>query len=252
MGSHRQSGLLVGLRVVSLSLLALGVGCKSTRKDEGAGDKRAPAAAAPADKAGGTSEADPHAGIDMGGAARGGGDPHAGMNMGGGGGGELPKVTADGRTVVGPISLALPAGWKAEPTTSGMRKAQWKIPGTEGAEAAELVAFYFGPQGAGTVEENVQRWAEQFDVGGRPAQPKKSTREVGGMPLTLVELEGRYVASMTPGSKDKHDKPDMMMLGFIVETRDGPYYYKLTGPRATVQSVRKSFAEAAATIQPAQ
>ncbi|HUS67722.1 MAG TPA: hypothetical protein VMZ28_24470 [Kofleriaceae bacterium] len=243
MGSHRQGRLLV------VSLLALGA-CKSTRKDEGAGAK--PPAAEPA--AGGeesSAEADPHAGIDMGG---GGGDPHAGIDMGGGGGGgggELPTRSADGWTQVGAIALHLPDDWKAEPTTSGMRKAQWKIPAAKGAGEAELVAFYFGPQGAGTVADNIQRWAEQFDVNGQPAQPKKSTREVGGMPVTTVELEGRYVAAMSPGAPEKNDKPDTMMLGFIVETKEGPYYYKLTGPKATVQAVRTVFAEAVANLRPA-
>jgi hypothetical protein len=250
MGSHRQSGLLVGLLV-----LALGA-CKSTRKDEGGGggDK----AAAPAPAAGGETsaapESDPHAGLDMGGGAGGGGgDPHAGIDMSGGGGGagSVPTRSADGWTQVGAIQLKLPEDWKAEPTTSGMRAAQWKIPGPKGADAAELVAFYFGQQGAGSVADNIQRWAEQFDVNGQPAQAKKSTREVAGMPVTLVELEGRYVAAMTPGAAEKHDKPDMMMLGFIVETAKGPYYYKLTGPKATVQAVRTSFAETVANLRPA-
>lgn len=243
MGSHRQGRLLV------IALLALG-GCKSTRKDEGAGAK--PAAAPTAGEEEPAAEADPHAGIDMGGGD--GADPHAGIDMGGGmggGGGAMPTRGADGWTQVGAIALQLPEDWKAEPTTSGMRKAQWKIPGAKGAGEAELVAFYFGPQGAGTVTDNIQRWAEQFDVNGQPAQPKKSTREVGGMPVTTVELQGRYVSSMGPGGPEKQDRPDSMMLGFIVETKEGPYYYKLTGPKATVEPLRKVFAEAVANLRPA-
>ena len=245
MGSNRQGRLLIA------TFLALGA-CKQTRKDDGGGDKPAAAPAAAAGDEGGSSEVDPHAGIDMGG---GGGDPHAGIDMGGGGGGNPAGTTvtrgADGWTQVGAISIFLPEDWKAEPTTSGMRAAQWKIPAAKGAGEAELVAFYFGPQGAGSVAENIDRWAQQFDVGGQPAQPKKSTREVNGMPLTLVELEGRYVSSMGPGGPEKQDRPDSMMLGFIVETKRGPYYYKLTGPKATVQAVRKVFAEAAANLKPA-
>jgi hypothetical protein len=241
MGSHRQGRLLV----IGLSLLALGA-CKKTRTDSGPEKP-------PASESASGSEANPHAGVDTGGAD----DPHAGIPMGGGGGmaggagGTVPTVTADGQHIVGPLALKIPPAWKAEPTTSGMRAAQWKVPAAKGGEAAELVAFYFGPNGAGTVAENIQRWAEQFDVNGKPAQVKKSTRTIAGVPATLVELEGRFVAAMTPGADAKHDKPDHMMLGVIIETKDGPYYYKLTGPKATVQGVRAQFASMVAEIQPA-
>lgn len=252
MGSHRQGRLLV----LGFSLLALAA-CKKTRTDSGA--DKAPASEPSASASGSGSGpgsgagADPHAGLDIGGAD----DPHAGIpmgggaGMGGGGGGSVPTVTADGQHIVGPLALKIPPTWKAEPTTSGMRAAQWKVPAAKGSEDAELVAFYFGPKGAGTVAENIQRWAEQFDVNGQPAQVKKSTRTVAGAPATLVELEGRFVAAMTPGSDEKNDKPDHMMLGVIVETKDGPYYYKLTGPKATVQGVRTQFAAMVSEIQPA-
>jgi hypothetical protein len=244
MGSHRQGRLLV----VGFSLLAVGA-CKKTRTDTG--PEPAPRSEPGAGESASTAEPDPHAGLDV-------DDPHAGIpmrgdgDMGGGGmAGATPTVTADGKSIVGPLALAVPPAWKAEPTTSGMRAAQWKIPGAKGAGDAELVAFYFGAQGAGSAADNIQRWAEQFDAGGHPAQPKKSTRTLAGMQSTLVELEGRYVSSMTPGGPEKQDKPDHMMLGLIIETPQGPYYYKLTGPKATVESVRASFAQMVANIRPA-
>jgi hypothetical protein len=181
----------------------------------------------------------------------GGADPHGGM-MGAGEKGALPTKGADGRNVVGPLSLAIPAGWEARPTSSGMRAAEWTVPAVKGSEAAELVAFYFGNSGAGSVDDNIARWADQFQgPDGAPAQPKKSTRTVAGMAVTLVELEGHYVAAMQPGSAEKADKPDHMMLAAIIETSAGPYYYKLTGPKKTVSAVRAAFAKLVADLQAA-
>src|SRR5262245_2095451 len=98
-----------------------------------------------------------------------GGNPHAGMggagDMGasphGGGGGRTPEKTADGRVVLGPVTAAVPKSWKDKPTTSGMRVAQWAIPGKAGD--AELVVYYFGEGGAGSAQQNLDRWIQQFE-----------------------------------------------------------------------------------------
>ena len=190
---------------------------------------------------------DPHAGLGDAGAANphagmGGDNPHAGMGMGMGGPGKAPEKTADGRVVLGPVTLAVPKSWQEKTPSSSMRAATWAIPGKAGE--AELAVFYFGSGGAGGAQANLDRWLGQFEQadGSKSADKAKiEKKEIAGMPVTTVEVTGRYVASMTPGAQQKHDSPDFMMLAAIVETSGGPYYYKLVGPKDTVSEARKDF-----------
>jgi hypothetical protein len=187
----------------------------------------------------------PHAGVDMGG---GGGNPHAGVDMGGGGGGgagpmaqkttprTLEKLP-DGRFALGPFSVAVPAGWTEKPITSSMRTAQFALPGPAGE--AELVVYYFGEGGAGGVQANLDRWLEQFQQpSGKPSKDvaKVEKTKLGGQEATLVSVSGRYVTTTMPGGGDPIDKADQALIGAIVESPRGPYYWKLVGPKATVDA----------------
>jgi hypothetical protein len=231
-------------RLICLAALCVAglVACKKDAPPEEA----APSAAAPAESA--ESRADPRlaSGPDAGAAPgpHGGGDavPRHGGPAGGAGGGRTVEKTADGRVVLGPVTGSLPKDWKDRPTSSGMRAAEWTIPGKAGE--AELVVYYFGTGGAGSAEANLDRWLKQFEQpDGTPSADKAKIdkKKVAGMPVTLVEVSGRYVAAVMPGASEKHDKPDHMMLGAIVETSGGPYYFKLVGPQATVTAVKKDF-----------
>ncbi len=190
----------------------------------------------------------PHEGMAGGPHAGMGGNPHGGgavpPPMAGGMGtpGKPPEKTADGRVVLGPVTMAAPRCWKEKPPKSGMRAAEWTIPGKAGE--AELAVFYFGSGGAGGAKANLDRWVGQFEQpDGSPSASKAKIEEkkVGGTPVTFVEVAGRYVAAVMPGATEKHDKADQMMLAAIVETSAGPYYFKLVGPKETVTSARKDF-----------
>jgi hypothetical protein len=180
-------------------------------------------------------------------------NPHAGMGGDmGGGGGRTTEKTPDGRVVLGPLSGAVPKDWQEHPTTSGMRVGQWTVAGKEGE--AELVVYYFGAGGAGGVDANLDRWINQFEQpDGSPSKNKSKTEKktVNGMPTTLVEVTGKYVASMTPGATEKNDKPGSMLLGAILETAAGPYYFKMVGPQGTMTAARKSFHDFIASMKPA-
>jgi hypothetical protein len=148
-----------------------------------------------------------------------------------------PTAGADGRTTIGKLSVAVPEGWAQKPISGGMRKAAYDLPAKAGADAPELVVYHFGQGGAGSVEANLERWYGQFvQADGRPSKEaaKVERFEAGGMPVTLVDVAGRYVAAMQPGAADKHDKPGYRMLAAIVEAADGAYYFKLVGSDAAV------------------
>lgn len=152
------------------------------------------------------------------------------------------QTTPDGKRVLGAIAVAAPAGWKEEPVTSSMRRGQWKID-AEGGQA-ELVVYYFGQMGAGSVEKNLERWYGQFEQpDGKPSKEVAQTSEktVADMKVTRVEVGGRYVAETRPGSGQRQDVPNARMLAAIVEAPDGAYYFKLVGPEATVKAATADF-----------
>ena len=273
MGSNRQGRLLVA--VVCLAAAGCNKGGEDRRKTEaaaGSSSASGESAGSPTEGGGGDPHAgvdmggggedphagvdmggggeDPHAGVDMSGAGDGaGGDPHAGMQMGGGDKAPV-AMDKDGKALIGPLRLAVPKGWTNQPA-GGMRAAQWEIAGAKGAGAASLVVYYFGAGGAGSVEDNLTRWYGQFQPEGdaKEVTPKTEKKTVQGMAVTMTEVEGRYVASMTPGASEKNDEAGWMLLGAIVETPKGAYYFKMTGPKATVGAARKDFRALVDTAQ---
>jgi hypothetical protein len=256
MGPNRKGRLLT----VLLAAAALApAGCK---RDRGAGEQPVVGEKVPEVD---PSQVRPQAADPHGGPM----NPHGAMNMQGGGGSMLEK-TAEGKAQLGPVTMAVPKGWQERATQGSMRAAEYAIPG-DGGEAhgvtphdpasgsggdrsggeAELIVYYFGAGGAGGVEANLDRWHGQFqgDGGGR-ATPKTEKKLVAGMPVTLTEVTGHYVAAVMPGAPESHDKPDHALLGAIVETGQGPYYFKLVGPAKTVAAIRADFHGLIDSIQP--
>lgn len=145
-------------------------------------------------------------------------------------------------TPLGSISVKAPLSWKSSPPKNNMRRAQWAI--GEGDKAAELVVYYFGAGGAGTVEKNLDRWYGQFkQADGKPSKDaaKVEKKTFASMPTTIVELGGTFIAQVQPGAEERHNKSDHHMLAAIVEAGDGPYFLKMVGPSATVKSARAGF-----------
>ena len=131
------------------------------------------------------------------------------------------------------LSFTAPEGWKPAATSSSMRVAQFVLPRAAGdSQDAELVVYYFGGSG-GTIDANIDRWVAQMQqpAGAKPARAK---RTVNGLAVTLVDVSGTYVAEMTPGAAQRHNSPNFRLRAGVVETPNGPYFIKLTGPAKTV------------------
>lgn len=120
-----------------------------------------------------------------------------------------------------------------------MRKATYRIPKVKGdPEDAELGVFQFGGQG-GSVEANVERWLKQFE-GTKKSDVKRSERTVEGLRVHLLEVASGTYASGMPG-RPTEPKANYAMLGAIVEVPTGNWFFKLTGPKATVSKARADF-----------
>ena len=158
---------------------------------------------------------------------------------------------------LGAITVRVPAAWKSEEPSSGMRKAQYLLAKQgEDKEDATLVVFYFGPSQGGSVKANLARWFGQFqqpDGRDSEAVAQVSSREVSGMPVTLVDVSGTYAPSaMGPMAPASSPRNGYRMLAAIVESPAGSYYFKLTGPEGTVDHWSDSFSHFVDSIKEKQ
>lgn len=156
-------------------------------------------------------------------------------------GGIVPPPAGSGVGDKG-MTWKVPARWTEEPPSSSMRRAQYRVPGPAGD--GECVVFYFGPGQGGDPIANAQRWAGQFkQPDGKPPEQvlKTSTTKVGDIDVLQVEVTGTYTGGMTTTMAPAEDKPGYMLLGAVAEGPDSNWFFKLTGPEATVRAQREAF-----------
>ena len=154
----------------------------------------------------------------------------------------LPPVPEGAGTGDAALAWKVPAGWIVEKPASSMRRAQYKVPSKAGD--GECVVFYFGPGQGGDPISNAQRWAEQFALAdGSPAGStmKTSEIEVGGLKVFVVEVAGTYKGGMTMTAVPATPKPGYRLLGAVAPGPDANWYFKFTGPDATVNEQRDAF-----------
>ena len=185
---------------------------------------------------------DPHAGMGAG------GDPHAGMGMGGGPpptGGAAPSPTG----TAGGVKWEAPEAFQPQPVSSRMRVAQYAF-GGGGQTPAEMVVYFFGPGQGGSVDENVQRWVNQF------SQPDGSSsmeaadieqKQVNGLAVTTVDVSGNFSAGMGPGQAGAGQR----MLAAIARGPQGPVFFKMVGPEAQMQAALPAFEQLVQSFEPA-
>ena len=112
-------------------------------------------------------------------------------------------------------------------------------------QAAEIVREY-GPfegvtQVGGDLESNINRWKGQFQGG---SEPTRTEKKVGELKVTIVEINGTFAGSGMPGAPAGSPKEGWALLAAVVE-REGhdAHFFKMTGPRGTVEAARPAFDE---------
>lgn len=147
-----------------------------------------------------------------------------------------PPAAAAGTTIAVPGgTFTLPEGWVAEPPSMQMRLAQARIPGPAGP--GELTVFYFGPGAGGGLEANLQRWINQVEP---DAEPTRESFTLGTWKVTWVEAVGTLKPS-TMGTGPSEPQPESRLFGAVVEGEGGPWFFKATGPAATLDAQRDAF-----------
>ena len=139
------------------------------------------------------------------------------------------------------IAWTMPAPWRTMPNPSSMRIATYAVPhAASDAVDAEVSVSRAG----GDIASNIDRWTGQFAGTG---DPKQQSHVVKGLTVTVVEIEGIYTNGMDPGAKAR---TGWALLAAIVKTPGMPYFFKMTGPAATVDAARGSFTAMIDGIQP--
>jgi hypothetical protein len=133
---------------------------------------------------------------------------------------------------------------------SSMRAAEY---GVSGDDSTELTVFYFGPDQGGTVDANITRWLGQMkqpDGSDSASKAKREERNVGGIQVALLEVAGNYSGGMAmAGAPGQPPIDDALMLGAIATGPRGPVFFKLVGPRATVENARAGFQQMIDTLR---
>ena len=118
------------------------------------------------------------------------------------------------------------------PNPSTMRLATNKLPRAAGdSEDAELSVSRAG----GETDANIRRWVGQFE---QAKNEQRRTKIVQGFKVSIVEVEGTYSGGMGAAA-GAH--ANWALMGAIVETPSQPYFFKVTGPAATVHAGKKAF-----------
>jgi hypothetical protein len=137
------------------------------------------------------------------------------------------------------LTFTTPSGWISRTPGSSMRVAEFALPRVPAdAEDASVTVFFFGATQGGSAQANIDRWVGQMaQPDGRPSSAvavKSKSTTASGLPLTIVDVQGTYVAEVTPGSTERFNKPGFRQIAVYIDTPGGPYFVKCVGPAATV------------------
>lgn len=161
-------------------------------------------------------------------------------------------VAAANRTInLGSVgySVEVPDTWVQQPPENTMRLAQFQVRGPQGQDPANVVVFYFGKGGGGSLEANVQRWESQFTTpDGKPVKASQRKGKAAGMPVTWAELNGNYSRGVGMG-QESAAKPNQTLLAAVVETPKGNVTFHLYGPKSSVVQARKAFEAMVASLK---
>lgn len=155
----------------------------------------------------------------------------------------------EGRTRVGSLTVTVPKEWKRENPSSSMRVGQFRLSAAS-AESDDAELAVFSGIG-GSVEENLQRWFNQFSQpDGSPSAEKArvSSFSVDEMTVTMADLSGTFAGSGMMGAPAE-EKSGYRLLAAIVEAPDDFYYFKLVGPEETLIRWAASFGEFIGSIR---
>ncbi len=135
---------------------------------------------------------------------------------------------------VGEFSFERPEGWGWVVPDSAMRKAELSVPG-----GGDVTFFFFGPDAGGSVEQNIQRWVNQFEGGAEGSQAMRREETFGDTKVAFVTAGGTFQSGMPGGPTTP--APATGLHGAILQGAGGNVFVKMTGPEGVVAEVTPVF-----------
>lgn len=166
-------------------------------------------------------------------------------------GGATQPASVQSPNAAGGLSWTVPKGWIGAPASS-MRVATYRTPAAPGdKEGGEVAVFYFGPGQGGGIDANVERWFAQMTPEPGSKKPSRSQMKVGAIPVTLCATEGTYTGAMGMGAPSAAPEKGFALEGAIAEGPQGAVFFKLTGPKKSVQNAKTGFETLVKSLRPA-
>lgn len=155
-----------------------------------------------------------------------------------------PAESPEFRPIAGGVS------WEAEEPLvyrrprHEMRSAEYEV---REHPSALLTVSYFPPRegGGGDVQQNLDRWAGQFEGGA----PEIARREINDLPVATIDVRGTFIGRMGNASRAARED-GWRMLGAIVEGERGLVFFKLLGPEDAVDVAEPAFRRLVDSIHP--
>jgi hypothetical protein len=154
------------------------------------------------------------------------GMPGAGMGGGAMANTAVPTAEGDG------LRWTAPAGWEAKPL-SPMRRGSYRVKGAAGDADLSITAF---PGATGGLEANLNRWRGQVGL------PTLSPTEVVADAQTFTANDLQFTVVDYKGSASH-------MLGAIVSYGGNSWFFKLSGPDATITETKAAYLEFLHTVK---
>src|SRR5260370_12387708 len=148
------------------------------------------------------------------------------------------------------LKSVAPAGWKPQepdPKLGKFRVLQFALPNADNdKEDGELVVLVVGAGGGGGNDENIKRWKGMFAA--PPGKmiddvTKVDSFKVGDVDITYVEISGTYLTKFPPFAPNAKvvPKENFHFIGVIFDSKNGPYFLRLTGPARTIDQNKVAF-----------
>ncbi len=128
------------------------------------------------------------------------------------------------------LRWSIPEGWASAEPANSMRAAELHVDHPLGAS---VVTF---SQAGGGVQQNIARWGAQIldSVTGDAQRPRPDVRQIAGMSVHVVEMDGTYLSGMPGGPRN--EQPYYTLRGAVIEAPAGLVFVKMWGPEQAMDA----------------
>lgn len=138
-----------------------------------------------------------------------------------------------------------PATWFWVPPKSLIVSANYVVPSVGKNESALFSATFFNEGEGGHFTENIERWKSMFSNNeGAPIKPEIVVIEVNGHDAVVAEFHGEYM-----GAGAAWHLKDHALLVAEVREPTGNFYFKVIGPRETLNAHKEAFLQAVKSMR---